>query len=172
MTSTGSDATARPSRATLLLKLACGAALLGFLFWLVDRDALMGVLGELNVWVFLSLPVFYLHTAVKALRWRMYLAARGVDLAPVEAMRMYTSGTFLGLISPGRVGEVYRAWILHRERGVNPGLGIAAVLVDRLADVVALSGPAGTGERRLHDGGASLTGDGSCPRRGLSAPSV
>jgi len=138
MTSPGTEPAGAPRRARLLLKGACGAALLAFLFWVVDRDALWEVLRQLNAWVFLSLPVFYLHTAVKALRWRRYLRSQGVALPFLEANRIYLSGTFLGLISPGRVGEVYRAWILHRERGVNPGLGIAAVLVDRLADVAAL----------------------------------
>lgn len=138
MTLPGSKPAPRNPVAILLLKITCGAAILTFLFWMVDREALRGVLAELNGWVMLSLPVFYLHTAVKTQRWRVYLGAQGVAIPFIPAFRMYTSGTFLGLISPGRVGEVYRAWILHRERDVNPGLGLAAVLVDRLADIVAL----------------------------------
>jgi len=133
------------SRVSLLLKLSAGIGLLAFLFLLVDRDALRDVVGQVNRWVLLSLPVFYVHTAVKAIRWRLYLNAQGVGLSFWEANRMYTSGTFLGLVSPGRVGEVYRAWILRRERGVNPGLGIASVLVDRLADIAVLLAVGGFG---------------------------
>jgi len=125
-------------RATLALKVCVGCGLLLLLFALVDRQALRQVLGQVNRWVILSLPVFYVHSAVKAERWRRYLRAQGVALRFGEANRLYLSGTFLGLISPGRVGEVYRAWMLHRERGVHPGLGIASVLVDRLADVAVL----------------------------------
>lgn len=124
--------------AALAVKLGMGAALLGLLLALVDLAALRAVLAQVNRWVILSLPVFYLHTAVKALRWRLYLQSRGVALSCWEANRIYLSGTFLGLVSPGRVGEVYRAWILHRERGVHPGLGLAAVVVDRLADIAVL----------------------------------
>lgn len=125
-------------RTALLVKLAVGFGLLALLFTLVDREALKQVLGQVNVWIILSLPVFYLHTAVKALRWQRYLHAQGVSLSFIDAFCMYTGGTFLGLVSPGRVGEIYRAWVLHREKGVNPGLGIASVLVDRLADIALL----------------------------------
>jgi len=126
------------TRQTWFLKLTCGIALLGLLFSWIDRQALGTVLGELNGWVFLSLPIFYVHTAVKAFRWRLWLQRQGVALPFLQANRLYLSGTFLGLISPGRVGEVYRAWGLHREKGVNLGVGIASVLVDRLADLFLL----------------------------------
>lgn len=126
------------TRQTWFLKLTCGIALLGLLFSWIDRQALGTVLGELNMWVFLSLPIFYVHTAVKAFRWRLWLQHQDVSLPFLQANRLYLSGTFLGLISPGRVGEVYRAWGLHREKDVNLGVGIASVLVDRLADLFLL----------------------------------
>jgi glycosyltransferase 2 family protein len=138
MTCAGSKNPARPSRLTLVFKVACGAAILAMLFVVVDRDALRQVLSQLNIWVFLSLPVFYVHTAVKAVRWRCFLASQQVDISFLQANRLYLSGTFLGLVTPGRLGEVYRAWGLKREKGVNPGLGLASVLVDRLADLAVL----------------------------------
>ncbi len=125
-------------RVALALKLLCGGALLAVLFFLVDREALQTVLSQLNYWVLVSLPVFYLYTGVRALRWQCILRAQGVHLPFALANRLYLSGTFLGLISPGRVGEVYRAWGLLRERKVNAGLGIASVLIDRLSDIAVL----------------------------------
>ncbi len=125
-------------RAALLLKITCGALILALLFSFVDCNALRQVLSQLNLWVFLSLPIFYVHTAVKAIRWRAFLRAQGIDLPFLQTNRLYLSGTFLGLVSPGRLGEVYRAWGLLREKKVNPGVGLASVLVDRLADLAML----------------------------------
>ncbi|MCF6286707.1 MAG: flippase-like domain-containing protein, partial [Candidatus Hydrogenedentes bacterium] len=122
-------------RAALLLKITCGALILALLFSFVDCNALRQVLSQLNLWVFLSLPIFYVHTAVKAIRWRCFLRAQDIDLSFLQTNRLYLSGTFLGLVSPGRLGEVYRAWGLLREKKVNPGVGLASVLVEPLADL-------------------------------------
>ena len=122
----------------LFIKLGLGVALLTFLVARSDRDAVSQVLGQLNGWVFLSLPIFYVHSAIRAWRWNLFLGAQDIHVPFLQANRIYLSGSFLGLLSPGRIGELYRVWILYRERTVSPGIGIASVIVDRLVDVVTL----------------------------------
>ncbi len=66
------------ARTSIALKLFAGLALLSVLFLVVDRAALRDVMGQVNRWILFSLPVFYVHSAVKALRW---------DAAPTTSRR-------------------------------------------------------------------------------------
>jgi hypothetical protein len=127
------------NRLWFFVKLLLGVAILTFLLWQADLNALRDVLRQVNVWVFVSLPIFYVHTFVKAWRWKVFLKSRGVKLGIAEANRIYLAGMFLGLISPGRVGEAWRAWILQRRDQAPLGLGFASVVVDRLCDLIGLT---------------------------------
>ncbi len=121
------------------LKLALGLGILALLLYHADVEALRAAFRRINIWVVLSLPVFYVHMFLKTLRWRAFLHGQGVRLPLGPAFGIYMNGTFLGLISPGRVGEVYRAWVLVRNKSASLGLGLASVFVDRMADLIALS---------------------------------
>jgi len=120
------------------LKLAFGFGVLALLLYQADLTTLRDALGRINVWVLVSLPVFYVHIFFKTLRWRAYLQSQGVKISLGSAFSVYLNGTFLGLISPGRVGEVYRAWILVKNKSASLGLGVASVFVDRMADLIGL----------------------------------
>ena len=122
-----------------MLKLIFGLGILTLLLYQANFATLRDALSRINVWVFLTLPVFYVHTFFKTLRWRVYLRSHKVNIPLVSAFSIYLSGTFLGLISPGRVGEVYRAWVLVRNKSASLGLGVASVFVDRMADMIGLS---------------------------------
>jgi uncharacterized protein (TIRG00374 family) len=72
---------------------------------------------------------------VRAWRWNIILADIGKPLPMWRLLRAYCAAFFLGLISPGRIGEVARIWLA---RDAVPSLPSAAasVVFDRIFDVV------------------------------------
>ncbi len=127
------------ARRKQLLKLAIGLGIVGFIIYLADLEALGKVLARVNKWVFLSLPLFYVQTLFKSLRWTTYLRYKGVRLGHWESYVLYTQSMLLGLISPGRIGELYRSFTLSRRAQVSIGFSFASVVIDRCADVFMLS---------------------------------
>lgn len=90
--------------------------------------------GELAALLALSLANY----ATRALRWRVFLASAGHPLDWVAAGANYVRG-FAWTTTPGKVGEAARAFELKRDHGVPYAVSIAALLADRLSDVLGLA---------------------------------
>ncbi len=74
----------------------------------------------------------------KVWRWRDLLRTADVDLTMAEAYRAFLPSLFLGLVTPGRVGDALRIQYLKRDHAVGYSDGLAVSIVDRLCDVYVL----------------------------------
>lgn len=110
-----------------------------FWLWHVDLGLLAHVLRKASVpmllWaVVLNLP----QIGLKTIRWRFVLRAQGIEYGPVSAALAYFGSIFIGLLSPGRLGELVKALHLMRDCLVSGGRALASVLLDRLYDLLLL----------------------------------
>lgn len=55
-----------------------------------------------------------------------------------DAFLAFVAGLFLGLVTPGRVGEMSKALYLKQDQGVPASIGLANVLMDRLFDLYTI----------------------------------
>ncbi len=83
---------------------------------------------------FLNIPPLWL----KATRWQLLLSAQKKKVRNVEAFLYYLSATYLGVITPGRLGEFTKAVYLKNYGITNLSFGFSSVLVDRLWDLFLL----------------------------------
>jgi len=90
--------------------------------------------GELAALLALSLANY----ATRAERWRVFLASAGHRLTRGAATANYVRG-FAWTTTPGKVGEAARALELKRDHDVPYAVSIAALLADRLSDVLGLA---------------------------------
>lgn len=99
-----------------------------------------------------------LLVSFRAVRWKILLAANGGTIGRRELTSIYGSSFFLGLISPGRVGEATRIWYA-RHSGASLDGAAASVVIDRIFDVVPTVCVAGAFSIgiSLHGSAASLT---------------
>ena len=104
----------------------------------------------------LLLPVLalsLLNYALRFVRWEVYLRRLGVALPRGESLAVFLAG-FLFSVTPGKAGELGKAWLV-RELGGGPALRIVpAVIAERVTDLFgvllliaggALALPAGAG---------------------------
>jgi uncharacterized membrane protein YbhN (UPF0104 family) len=109
--------------------------------WIVFRTGPAGLwecVGGARFGIFvLALPLAWLSLLVKSFRWRYLVAGGKVRLPVLESMVHYFRSVFWGAVTPGRIGEFYRARYV-RDRGGSLGLGMASVAVDRLLDFALL----------------------------------
>ena len=82
---------------------------------------------------------------LKALRWHSLLKMQGVSYRFRHAMLAYFSSVYIGILTPGRLGEFAKALYLKQETAITIGEAISSVLVDRLFDLYALIGAGGCG---------------------------
>jgi hypothetical protein len=116
-----------------------GLAILALILVKVDLGATISALAGLH-WGYLllaiaaNLPMF----GLKAWRWQEMLRMQGIQYPWRDAFLAFMAGLFLGLVTPGRVGEMSKALYLKQDRDVPISVGLANVLMDRLFDLYTI----------------------------------
>jgi len=115
---------------------------IGILLWIMSRVDLFrcwDVIKGLDVIYFtvamlISLPVLL----IKAYRWKFILRLQDIDYAFKEAFLSYLGSIYVGLITPGRIGEYAKTFYLKQDKEVSTGRAFSSVLIDRLLDLFFL----------------------------------
>ena len=116
-----------------------GLALLAFLLWRVDTRQLGNVLYQvaptlLVVAVLLNVP----QISLKVFRWRWLLRSQQIQYGLWPASLSYFGSIFVGLLTPGRLGEFVKALHVSQDCGMSTARAFSTVLADRLFDLYAL----------------------------------
>ena len=117
-----------------------GLAILAILLWQSDRQALIDLLHLADgylvaIAIGLNLPL----VALKAVRWCWLLQGQGISYGIGRATVAYFSSIFLGLLTPGRLGEFVKMLHVSQDCGISTGRAFSSVLADRLCDFYFLS---------------------------------
>jgi uncharacterized protein (TIRG00374 family) len=113
--------------------------LLGFLIWKLDAAASFAAIRNtqpsfLIAAILLNVPQIFL----KALRWRFLMLAQGIEYGISSSALAYFGSIFIGLLTPGRLGEFVKTIHVSRDCGIPSARAFSSVLVDRLFDLYAL----------------------------------
>lgn len=123
----------------LAFKLLFSLILLYLLYRKVPVDNILKVLAEADYRWFL--PVFLLllvNTIISAAKWRMFLAADGIDLPLPTLAASYLIGTFYNMFLPSNIGgDSYRI-IDVAQRSRDTAKVAVSVLADRLSGFLAM----------------------------------
>lgn len=124
----------------LLIRLI-GPVLLVVVVWrLDDKAALWGAVKDANVLLLvfallLNMPVVHL----KVVRWRELLEGRGYRYPLGRSYAAVLSSLYLGMLTPGRVGDVLRVQYVKHEIRVPYAEGLAVTVMDRFCDLYVLA---------------------------------
>ena len=78
-----------------------------------------------------------LNYGLRFWRWEIFLRSLKINLPFWESFGLYFA-TYLMVITPGKIGEVFKAGILRERHGVNLSLGLPVVLAERIYDFLAV----------------------------------
>jgi len=114
---------------------------LGFLYMAgrkVDFTLMWEAFTKVNYWfVLLAIPVIFLSHFLRALRWRFLMSPiKRVDLASLFSALLI--GYMANILMPAHLGELLRAYVLGKKRGVSASSTFATIVVERIIDVFAL----------------------------------
>jgi len=124
----------------LLVRLI-GPALLVVVVWrLDDKAALWSSVTDadprlLAAALLLNIPVVHF----KVVRWRELLSGRGYHYPLGRSYAAVLSSLYLGMLTPGRVGDVLRVQYVKREIDVPYAEGLAVTVMDRFCDLYVLA---------------------------------
>jgi uncharacterized protein (TIRG00374 family) len=93
----------------------------------------------------LSLVMVVPFVLLKAMRWKYLLRMQGFDYDFGNCTLAYLSSMYLGLVTPGRIGDFVKVLYLKKDGGIPISKGLSSVVVDRLFDLLILLCMAFTG---------------------------
>jgi uncharacterized membrane protein YbhN (UPF0104 family) len=130
---------AAPAQRRAWLGRGLGLALLAFLLWRLDAAQVAALLRRtdlrlLALVILALLPLIWLKTV----RWQAILAGAGLRYALWPAYLAYFGSLFVGLLTPGRLGEFVKMMHVQAECGATMAQALTSVLADRLFDLAAL----------------------------------
>ncbi len=140
----------------LYLSVGLGAAVfLGFGIYL-DAGLLFEAFGRFD-WVagLVALVLAAVNYFARFLRWHLYLRHLDVLIPTIDSFRIFLSGLALS-VTPGKAGELVKAYMVRKSVGAPIGLGISAVFAERLTDFVALLILSAAGIYSIEQGGWTL----------------
>jgi uncharacterized protein (TIRG00374 family) len=131
--------------------IVAGAALLYLLITLTagwsDTRLALSHLSPSLVPTLIGLSLF--NYALRFWRWELYRRRLRVPLGFGESLALFLA-TFAMVVTPGKVGELYKAGYLREKHGVPLSTGIPILIAERVLDFLAVLALAGAGLAAWH----------------------
>jgi len=109
------------------------------LFVVGDASQVVSALLAVDLWrvgvVFLLATISY---GVRFLKWEYYLRHLDIDIPLKTSLIVFFSGLMM-VVTPGKAGEVWKAWFLRGLRDVPVSQTASVVGAERVTDLIALS---------------------------------
>lgn len=122
---------------SIILKLA-GIILFIIILSKIDLKSFFGLLKDINLCYFIGaalllFPILF----IKAYRWNYLKKTQNINYKLSDSILMYGSGIYVGLLTPGRIGDFIKVIYLKND-GNSVGKSFVSVFVDRIADLLFL----------------------------------
>ena len=127
------------SRTRRQLKIAISLMLIATLMYFLDLASISAALKDINAaYVALAFVMVIGNRILMPLKWNLLLRARSIRLSHLNAIRIYTIASFLGLVLPPTIGaDSVRGYYL-RQAGIRLSDAVASIVIERVFGLVVL----------------------------------
>jgi uncharacterized protein (TIRG00374 family) len=148
----GSSAPAEPEERTVdlrarffnirtALSFVVGIAILIALFRFVEVDPneLLAQIRGVDVGLYaLAIGCYVLTFPFRGVRWQRLLDNVGIRLPALPLTEVIFISWFVNSVLPGKIGDLYRGYVVKREHGVSLSRTIGTVVAERVLDLLCL----------------------------------
>ena len=103
-----------------------------------DYSQLLSLFNRLGLTlVFGLLLLSCVNFTLRALRWHWFTRRLGLDMSLRNSAVNYLAGFSMG-VTPGRMGELIRLWLLRRDHGISYHRAMPLLIADRVNDLLVI----------------------------------
>jgi uncharacterized protein (TIRG00374 family) len=116
-----------------------GLFLLALILYKINLENLVTILKSTNIFLIvfaLSINIPTIMTMV--LRWKRIISVSNLKISFKNTLFSYLKGALWGTITPGKIGELYRAKYLKEETKTSIGIALSTVVIERIFDIFFL----------------------------------
>ncbi len=101
----------------------------------VNFFEILSIIYSLNLFYLIGavilVPVLYV---IRTVRWNIFLNSVGITLPFFQSLKILLIGNFYGLVTPGKVGELGRAYHLNEKKVLT----IPTIIMEKMTDIFTL----------------------------------
>ncbi len=98
----------------------------------------MTIIGQANIGLFLAaLFIFYVSLPLRGHRWKVLLGGSNIDLPQWDLTRYYFLAWFANCILPARIGDIYRAYLLKKNKEISVSLSLGVLFSEKIFDLAS-----------------------------------
>lgn len=107
----------------------------GILTWL-DAGSVLRALRAVPLWVVAAaMGLSFLNYLIRFLKWERYRKLLDIELDRPTSFLIYLSGLCMS-ITPGKMGEVFKSWLIRKVKGVRIHRSAPIVVAERFTDLL------------------------------------
>ena len=124
------------SKKTKILLQLLGPVIFVYILFQIDYQLFFDKASQIN-WFFLLATILSMLVVitVRSWRWQSILSALEIKISKKESISLYWLGAFVGVVTPGRLGELIKVYFL-KNKGYSSFRSFFSVILDRLIDVL------------------------------------
>lgn len=123
---------------TLILSMLFGILVMGALSLFANFGETFDALRRMNwFWLPLLCLLSLVNYLLRFLKWEYFLRVLGVRLKLLDSFGIFLSG-FVFSVTPGKLGEVFKAWLVRELEGTPASRVAPVVLAERYTDLGGL----------------------------------
>jgi len=98
----------------------------------------ISILQGINIYLLLLLLFLrFIYVLVKSISWKTLLSAKKIEISTYKSFWIYSIGLFIGMVTPGRVGDLIRVVYLKKDN-IEIKKSLITVIIDRIFDLSLL----------------------------------
>ncbi len=106
----------------------------GIVMWL-DAGAILDALRDFAWWTFpAACALAFGNYLLRFIKWERYRKLLGIELETRTSFVIYLAGFSMG-VTPGKMGEVFKSWLIKRVNGTPIHVSAPIVVAERLTDL-------------------------------------
>ena len=107
----------------------------GILLW-IDFEGFRGALADFPPALILAAcGLSFANYLIRFVKWQRYLKLLSIDLARGTSFLIYLAGFSMG-VTPGKMGEVWKSWMIRRVTGTPIHKSAPIVVAERVTDLL------------------------------------
>ena len=119
----------------VILKIFVSVLLFSFVIFKLNLSEIVGLFVNMNIpLLILCLSIVPLLYLIRTLKWNLLLLSVGIKHSFLTVFRVLLIGMFYGMVTPGKTGEIVRAYYLGSEKSRT----IPTIIWDKIIDIFVL----------------------------------
>jgi len=123
-----------------LLGFAVGAFIIYFFLRNFELAKALTTLSQIKLHYFLlATVIYYLSLPIRGWRWGLLMRPAGIEIETKPLTHYYFLSWFANSLLPARIGDIYRAYLLKKNKKVSISMSIGVLFSERIFDLVLVS---------------------------------